>query len=110
MAVVRLILRLSSLGVALLRLVVGPCLNAHKRHVRDPLYSFNGLLGLRDPGSSQSWVFVGNVVLYRLQPKIEGRMARIPPAISASATSAPMPWGRIDFASCGLRRMTDTGI
>ncbi len=35
------------LAVALLRLVVGPCLNAHKRHVRDPLYFFNGLLGLR---------------------------------------------------------------
>ena len=32
------------LGVALLRLVVIPCLNAHKRHVRDPLYSFNSLL------------------------------------------------------------------
>jgi len=28
---------------ALLRLVVLPCLNAHKRHVRDPLYSFNSL-------------------------------------------------------------------
>jgi hypothetical protein len=48
---VRLIRRLSSsrprpLAVvpALLRLVVGPCLNAHKRHVRDPLYSFNSLL------------------------------------------------------------------
>ena len=43
MAVVRLILRLSSSRPrpsaavpALLRLVVGPCLNAHKRHVRDP--------------------------------------------------------------------------
>ena len=51
MAVVRLILRLSSSRPrplaavpALLRLVVGPCLNAHKRHVRDPLYSFNSLL------------------------------------------------------------------
>ena len=51
MAVVRLILRLSSsrprplaAGPALLRLVVLPCLNAHKRHVRDPLYSFNSLL------------------------------------------------------------------
>ena len=29
----------------MLRLVVGPCLNAHKRHVRDPLYFFNGLRG-----------------------------------------------------------------
>ena len=28
----------------MLRLVVVPCLNAHKRHVRDPLYSFNSLL------------------------------------------------------------------
>ena len=43
MAVVRLILRLSSSRPrplaavpALLRLVVVPCLNAHKRHVRDP--------------------------------------------------------------------------
>ena len=27
----------------MLRLVVDPCLNAHKRHVRDPLYSFNSL-------------------------------------------------------------------
>ena len=51
MAVVRLILRLSSSRPrplaavpALLRLVVAPCLNAHKRHVRDPLYSFNRLL------------------------------------------------------------------
>ena len=51
MAVVRLILRLSSSRPrplaavpALLRLVVVPCLNAHKRHVRDPLYSFNSLL------------------------------------------------------------------
>ena len=32
------------LAVALLRLVVVPCLNAHKRPVRDPLYSFNSLL------------------------------------------------------------------
>ncbi len=40
MAVVRLLL----LAVALLRLVVVPCLNAHKRPVRDPLYSFNSLL------------------------------------------------------------------
>jgi hypothetical protein len=32
------------LAVAVLRLVVVPCLNAHKRHVRDPLYFFNGLL------------------------------------------------------------------
>ena len=32
------------LAVALLRLVVVPCLNAHKRHVRDPLYSFSSLL------------------------------------------------------------------
>ena len=31
------------LVVALLRLVVVPCLNAHKRPVRDPLYSFNSL-------------------------------------------------------------------
>ena len=30
----------------MLRLVVVPCLNAHKRHVRDPLYSFNSLLRL----------------------------------------------------------------
>ena len=58
MAVVRLILRLSSSRPrplaavpALLRLVVVPCLNAHKRHVRDPLYSFNGLL---DPRTSSS--------------------------------------------------------
>ena len=29
---------------ALLRLVVVPCLNAHKRPVRDPLYLFNSLL------------------------------------------------------------------
>ena len=36
------------LAVALLRLVVVPCLNAHKRHVRDPLYFFNSLLVLRD--------------------------------------------------------------
>ena len=28
----------------MLRLVVVPCLNAHKRHVRDPLYSSNSLL------------------------------------------------------------------
>ncbi len=28
----------------MLRLVVVPCLNAHKRHVRDPLYFFNSLL------------------------------------------------------------------
>ena len=41
----RLILRLSSLAVALLRLVVVPCLNAHKRPVRDPLYFLNSLLG-----------------------------------------------------------------
>ena len=27
----------------MLRLVVGPCLNAHKRPVRDPLYSFKSL-------------------------------------------------------------------
>jgi hypothetical protein len=54
MAVVRLILRLSSSRPrllaavpTLLRLVVVPCLNAHKRHVRDPLYSFNGLPVLR---------------------------------------------------------------
>jgi len=33
------------LAVALLPLVVGPCLNAHKRHVRDPLYLFSSLLG-----------------------------------------------------------------
>ena len=53
MAVVRLILRLSSSRPrllaavpALLRLVVVPCLNAHKHHVRDPLYSFNSLLTL----------------------------------------------------------------
>ena len=45
MAVVRLILRLSS-SESLLRLVVVPCLNAHKRHVRDPLYFYNGLHGL----------------------------------------------------------------
>ena len=52
MAVVRLILRLSSSRPrplaavpALLRLVVVPCLNAHKRHVRDALYSFNSLHG-----------------------------------------------------------------
>ncbi len=32
------------LAVALLRLVVVPCLNAHKHHVRDPLYFFNSLL------------------------------------------------------------------
>jgi hypothetical protein len=32
------------LAVARLRLVVVPCLNAHKRHVRDPLYFFNSLL------------------------------------------------------------------
>ncbi len=30
----------------MLRLVVGPYLNAHKRHVRDPLYSFNSLLDI----------------------------------------------------------------
>jgi hypothetical protein len=30
----------------MLRLVVGPCLNAHKHHVRDPLYSLNSLHGL----------------------------------------------------------------
>jgi len=53
-AVVRLILRLSSSRPrplaavpAMLRLVVGPCLNAHKRHVRDPLYSFNSLHEVR---------------------------------------------------------------
>ena len=31
----------------MLRLVVVPCLNEHKRHVRDPLYSFNSLHGVR---------------------------------------------------------------
>ena len=61
MAVVRLILRLSSSRPrplaavpALLRLVVGPCLNAHKRHVRDPLYSFNSLLGYALVGALSS--------------------------------------------------------
>ena len=29
------------------RLIVVPCLNAHERHVRDPLYSFSSLLELR---------------------------------------------------------------
>ena len=45
MAVVRLILRLSS-SESLLCLVVVPWLNAHKRHVRNPLYFLNSLLNL----------------------------------------------------------------
>ena len=39
------------LAVALRRLVVVPCLNAHKRPVRDPLYSFNSLHA-QAPGSA----------------------------------------------------------
>ena len=110
----RLILRLSSSRPrplaavpALLRLVLVPCLNAHKRHVRDPLYSFNslhgraGAQGARARGLPAPSRLHGSVVAYRQVDRF--RHLR-------QASTNVRCWEDVGRLTCGIRGTLAVGI